>query len=41
MIELSGICIIAAYTAIVTVVLKFSNGIEIDKSVRDQIYLIA
>lgn len=41
MIEISGICVITVYTVIVAAVLKFSNGIEMDKSVRDQIYLIA
>lgn len=41
MVEFTGLCIVTVYTIVVGLVLRFSNGIEIDKSVRDKIYLIS
>ena len=40
MIDIVPFAIIAGYSLVVALVLKFRRGIEIDKDVRDSIYLI-
>lgn len=40
MIDGGGILFIVGYTIVVGLVLKFSNGIELDRSIREEIYLI-
>ncbi len=40
MIDGGGILIIAGYALVVGLVLKFSNSIEIDRSIREDIYLM-